>query len=265
MYAGGQGRGRDAGGPIEGIFRDLFTNHTRLVAALPQGSGVLVGSLSHPLLGLTTYVEDLVKISNSLISLTVPGVTICLLVSVPLSGISDAKTIVDMANLNSCLVSNISAPNICLPNCGNQLWRCSAIQRQHFCGHWPNGGNSLSMPVSLTNWDKRRFAAGMLRGPYMVSIQPLDSCMESEIITALTKELNDSHCLSLPAAPALDRGSEFPMPELDGKRVVVIGSSHAGKLSTLLAASLATKFLKHPLQSQTPEAAEDLADDIIRL
>ena len=47
--------------------------------------------------------------------------------------------------------------------------------------------------------------------------------------------------------------------------MVVIGSSHAGKLSTLLAASLATKFLKHPLQSQTPEAAEDLADDIIRL
>ena len=99
----------------------------------------------------------------------------------------------------------------------------------------------------------------------MVSIQPLDSCMESEIITALTKELNDSHCLSLPAAPALDRGSEFPMPELDGKRVVVIGSSHAGKLSTLLAPSLATKFLKHPLQSQTPEAAEDLANVIIRL
>ena len=43
---------------------------------------------------------------------------------------------------------------------------------------------------------------------------------------------------------------------------MVVGASHAGKLSALLAASLETKFLKLPQQSQTPDAAEDLADEL---
>ena len=47
--------------------------------------------------------------------------------------------------------------------------------------------------------------------------------------------------------------------------MVLIGSSHAGKLSALLAASLETQFLKLPPQSQTPEAAEDLADKLLPL
>ena len=46
--------------------------------------------------------------------------------------------------------------------------------------------------------------------------------------------------------------------------MVLIGSSHAGRLSTLLAASLETEFLKLPSQSQT-EAAEDLADKLLSL
>ena len=68
-------------------------------------------------------------------------------------------------------------------------------------------------------------------------------------------------CLSLPSTPVLDLGSEYHVINLDGKRVVVVGASHAGKLSALLAASLETKFLKLPQQSQTPDAAEDLAEE----
>ena len=63
-------------GDLEGIFRDVFRDHTRPMGALPQGSIVMVGSLNHlSLLGLTTYVEDLVMSCNLLISLTGPGVT----------------------------------------------------------------------------------------------------------------------------------------------------------------------------------------------
>ena len=47
--------------------------------------------------------------------------------------------------------------------------------------------------------------------------------------------------------------------------MVVVGSSHAGKLSALVSASLETKFLKLPTQSQTPDAAEDLADKLSQL
>ena len=46
---------------------------------------------------------------------------------------------------------------------------------------------------------------------------------------------------------------------------MIVGSSHAGKLSALVSASLETTFLKLPHQSQTPDAAEVLADQIEQL
>ena len=68
--------------------------------------------------------------------------------------------------------------------------------------------------------------------------------MEREIVCALTRELNDCYCLSLPADPTLDRFQDAPAHNLTGKQLVVVGSSHAGKLSALVSASIETKFLK---------------------
>ena len=110
------------------------------------------------------------------------------------------------------------------------------------------------------NWRKHRFAARALKGPFPVEVQQLDSATETNIISSLCKELNDSYCLSLPTVPDLDRGSVSHCQDLEVKRLVVIGCSHAGKLSALLAGSLETQFLKLQPQSQTSEAAEDLAD-----
>ena len=62
--------------------------------------------------------------------------------------------------------------------------------------------------------------------------------MECEIICALTRELNDYYCLSLPADPILDRFWDAPTHNLSGKQLVIVGSSHAGKLSALVSASL---------------------------
>ena len=89
-------------GDLDGIFRDVFKDYMRPIGSLPQGSVVLIGSLSHlSLLGLSTYLEDLVRSCNMLIGMTGPGVTICPIVTVPLSGISETKTITDLANLDS--------------------------------------------------------------------------------------------------------------------------------------------------------------------
>ena len=64
-------------GDLEGIFRDA-----NWVSA--TGQCVLLGSLSHlSLLGITSYVEDLVRTTNCLINLTGPGVSVCPLVSIP--------------------------------------------------------------------------------------------------------------------------------------------------------------------------------------
>ena len=146
-----------------------------------------------------------------------------------------------------------------MPVSRNTLWDVICRSASSFVevGH---AGKTLYLPVCLTNLRKRRFAAGALTGELPVLVLPLDGRLEIEVITALCKELNDCYCLSLPATPALDRGSESPTLDLDGNWVVAIGSSHAGKL---LAASLETKFLKLPHQSQTPEAAEDLADQLV--
>ena len=252
-------------GDLDGIFRDVFKDFMRPIGSLPQGSVVLIGSLSHlSLLGLSTYLEDLVRSCNMLIGLTGPGVTICPTVSVPLAGISKVKTITELANLDSWLTSNKMAPNVCLPVSRNILWDTLTSSASNFVELGPQG-EILYLPISLTNSRKRRFAAGALKGPFPVEVQPLDSAAETGIISSLCKELNDSYCLALPAVPNLNRGSVSLCQDLEVKRLVVIGSSHAGKLSTLLTASLETQFLKLPSQSQTQDAAEDLADRLREL
>ena len=169
-------------GDLEGVFRDVFRDQIKPNGTLPQGSVILVGSLSHmTLLGITTYVEDLVKLSNSLISLTGPGVSICPLVNIPLSGVSDSPSIAAMANMDSWVVSNKMAPNISLPETRNKLWEVLCRSASSFVETGPKG-EVLYLPMSLTNPRKRRFNAGSLEGPFPVKIYPLDETMEREIV-----------------------------------------------------------------------------------
>ena len=249
-------------GDLEGIFKDVFRDYCKPKGCLPQGSVILVGSLSHlSLLGITSYVEDLVRVTNSLISLTGPGVSVCPLVTVPLSGISDSTTIAQLANFDSWVISNKMAPSISLPVSRDRLWEVLCKSASTFVKQGPRG-ESLYLPMSLTNARKRRFTAGALEGPFPVTIDPLDAAAELEVVCALTKELNDCYCLSLPTDPLLERHSKSPARDLSEKRLVIVGSSHAGRMSALVSASLETTFLKLPHQSQTPNAAEDLADQI---
>ena len=159
-------------GDLEGIFRDVFKDYMRPVGSLPQGSDVLIGSLSHlSLLGLSTYLEDLVRSCSLLIGLTGPGVTICPIVSVPLSGIRETKTDTDLANLDSWLTSNKMAPNICLPVSRNLLWESLTSRASSFVHAGPQG-EILYLPVSLTNSHECRFATRALKGPFPVEVQP---------------------------------------------------------------------------------------------
>ena len=158
------------------------------------------------MLELSTYMEDLVGSCNMLNGMTGPGVTICPIVTVPLSGISETKTITDLANLNSWLTSNKMAPNICLTVSRNLLWDSLTSSASNFVDMGPQGEN-LYLPVLLTNLRKRRFGARALKGPFPIEVQPLDSAAETDIISSLCKELNDSYCLALPTVPNLDCGS----------------------------------------------------------
>ena len=210
------------------------------------------------------YVEDLVKLSNTLISLTGPRVSICPLVSIPLSRVSDSSSVADTANMDSWVVSNKMAPNISLPGSRNKLWDVLCRSTSTLVETGPKG-KVLFLPLSLTNPCKHRFNAGVLQGPLPVTIHPLDQDMECKVVCALTRELNDCYCLSLPTDPILDHCWDAPAHDLSGTRLVFVGSSHAGKLSALVLASLETTFLKLPHQSQMLEAAKDLADKLGQL
>ena len=52
---------------LDKLFRDVFREHVTPVGRLPQGSVVLVGSVTHLLLsGLSNYAEELVKVIRSI-------------------------------------------------------------------------------------------------------------------------------------------------------------------------------------------------------
>ena len=139
-------------------------------------------------------------------------ISICPLVSIPLSGVSDGPSIAAMANMDSWVVSNKMAPNISLPETWNKLWEVLCSSASSFVETVPKG-EVLYLPMSLTNPRKRRFNAGALEGPFPVKIRWLDEAIERQIVCALTREQNDCYCLSLPADPTLDCFQDAPAPD----------------------------------------------------
>ena len=107
---------------LESIFRDVFRNFCRPEGVLPAGSVILIGSASHvSLLGLPTYVEDYVRVNNSIIVSCGPGVTVCPLIMFPLSGVKNTLTIEQLADLDSWIMAANLPRNIGLPNSRNAL------------------------------------------------------------------------------------------------------------------------------------------------
>ena len=134
---------------LENIFRDVFQNYTKPLGSLPQGSVVLLGSTSHlSLLGLSAYTEDCVRCSGNLINLSGPAVTVCLLVQVQLSGVSSTKSIRDMANLDSWILSAKLPRNIVLSESRDKLWVTICSSASTFLGQSPPS-SVLYLPISL--------------------------------------------------------------------------------------------------------------------
>ena len=138
-------------GDLEGIFREVFRDYCKPIGCQPQGSAILLGSLSHlSILGITSYVEDLVRTTNCLINLTGPGVSVCPLVSIPLSGISDSTSIVQLANLDSWVVSNKMAPSISLPVSRDELWDVLCKSASTFVSQGPKGESLYLLVATVT-------------------------------------------------------------------------------------------------------------------
>ena len=130
--------------------RDVFRNYSKLLGCLPQGSVVLLGSTSHlSLLGLSAYTEDYVRCSGNLINLSGPAVTVCPLIQVPLSGVSSAESIRDMANLDSWILSTKLLQNIVLSESRDKLWGTLCSSASTFSGQSPPS-SVLYLPIFST-------------------------------------------------------------------------------------------------------------------
>ena len=98
----------------------------------------------------------------------------------------------------------------------------------------------------------------MLTGDFPAAIDALSCNTETRIIGNLTRELNDCYCLNLPVTLSLLRGSESPLLEHGKGRLVLVGASHTSRMSALIPASLETKFLQLPGQSQTKDGVGNI-------
>ena len=123
----------------------------------------------------------------------------------------------------------------------------------------------LYLPISLNNACKKRYSAGLLTGDFPAAIDALSCNTETRIIGNLTRELNDCYCLNLPVTLSLLRGSESLLLEHGKGRLVLVGASHTSCMSSLLPASLATKLLKLPGQSQTKDGVSEILATITEM
>ena len=167
---------------LESIFKDVFRNYCRPEGVLPAGSIILIGSASHvSLLGLPTYAEDYVRVNNIIITLCGNGVTVCPLVMVPLSGIKNTRTIDQLADPDSWIMSANLPHKIGLHDSRNGLWEVLCTSASDYLEKGPTSAVHY-LPLSLTNPRKRRFAAGSLVGNFPAEILPLDCDAESAIV-----------------------------------------------------------------------------------
>ena len=147
---------------LESIFRDVFRNFSRPEGVLPPGSVILIGSASHvSLLGLPTYTEDYVRVNNSLIAACGNGVTVCPLVMVPLSGVKNMRTVEQLADLDSWIMSANLPRNVGLHDSRNLLWEVLCTSASDYLEKGPTSTVHY-LPLSLTNPHKHRFSTGPL-------------------------------------------------------------------------------------------------------
>ena len=93
------------------------------------------------------YTEDYVRCSGNLINLSGPGVTVCPLVQVPLSGVGCAESIRDMANLDSWILSAKLPRNIVLWKSREKLWASLCSSASAFLDQSPPC-SVLYLPIS---------------------------------------------------------------------------------------------------------------------
>jgi hypothetical protein len=142
---------------IENAFGDVFTGHCTPHGRFPQGSVVLIGSLSHlGRYGLESYAIDLVKTMASVAARVGGGVSVVPYVPVPLGGIDGGEAIRALFDLDSWLLGTCPTAGALLEGARSAFWGVMA-RAGVGGGSAPTGERIYHLPSSTVNPRRRPY------------------------------------------------------------------------------------------------------------
>jgi hypothetical protein len=238
-------------------FVDLMTG-----VSLPVGSLVMISSASHLAdVGLGAYAEEFSRCSKFLLHSFTNKIDVRHGISVLLGGCDAAHLVRALAELDAWLASLSDqdsfpvdarrAALLALKNSGRGLQPVYSLRHR--------------LPISLSNVEKTTWhSSGWADLP--VTVAPLDSNAEKDILDTFIVEINSKYSLNLDPCINLDRSPprQAATSMLAAPTYVVVGASNAARLTTVLQESGAT--VHHvmvpswlPNQTIIKEACESLS------
>jgi hypothetical protein len=249
------------------IFTDVITG-----SSLPVGSVVLISSASHlASVGTAGYAEDVVRCTKLLLQAFRDGITVKHGVPILMEGTDSPELIRSLSEIDGWLSHLNGGDSFPLAA------RKAALLAQKNAGSGTQADFSqrIRLPKNLstfekvtwasTGWDNLPRTVGSLAAPH-----------EKDIIDALLTDLNNSFSFEFGTDVIVNREGVGQKPTAKPRKIIVIGASNAGRLSTSLEElGECTSLIKMPswMPNSTTIAAaaeelasvsfEDNADNII--
>ncbi len=168
---------------IENSFRDIFAEFLRPNGSLPNGSVIMIGSLSHlGTRGLGGYATDLVSCISSLVAMVGAGTEVVPAVPVPISGLGGSGLIRDILDFDAWLHGSAVGPGVRLDNARGAFWE--VVRETEQGKKSVHGERTLYIPASCRNPRKISFVSPAMAEPLPSRIPPLSEAHEKRIVTA---------------------------------------------------------------------------------
>ena len=205
---------------------------------VPTGTVILIASASHLAnVGVSAYAFDLVRVAGKLSNIFGGGVVVIPGISLLLDGCDSPELLRALAELYSWLPGALgegSARESCLVDLYDEANR--AILALATGGPQQDYKIRIRLPKSLTSMGSQRWESGGWTG-LCNGVLPLSEEYENKFILFLTEALNTHLCLNLDQKPLTSRSAlQGAVGGIEQSHILVIGSSHARRLATLLEA-----------------------------
>jgi uncharacterized membrane protein YgcG len=215
------------------VYLDRFRAHSAPHGALPPGSVIAIGSLTHmQVRGVADYAESFVSANFRLSEKVGPSVDIAPLIWLPLNGVNNPGLIRDMFDFDCWLLSGQQPVSTIFQEARAAFWK-----KVKEVGKVSIGGDrsvrALMLPLNLKNNRKKPFISEPPSDPLPPTLRPFTSQDESDLIYPMLLNANEVYGLGLDAQPDLNRDLD-PAPGLTMGRMVLIGASHMRRTAVAL-------------------------------